>query len=304
MPTLATLMEARSQLKAEIVRRVLAGEPITQVCAEPRMPRVPTVYQWRHKDASFGAAFDDAMRRGDWRRRFAFDDDRARAFLVRLAAGDTLAALRRDPAMPRPETLRQWRAGQPEFSAEVARLIAVHRDERARRALSHPSRAFDPDIADKVLLHLGRGHRISDVCRVAPGLPGYWIIARWRRENSEFDYEVRVTLRFGRTGRVRQRIARVSLKLGADIAAGGSLRSLAGKKGRPSESTLYRWAARSPDFTREIAIACDARQDLLFDRMLHIIQTAPSTAEARRRVAPISRQATRLQNRPGKRWLG
>ena len=125
MPTRAELSERRHELKAEIVRRLTAGESLRAVCAAGAMPDKATVCRWSLKDASFADAFDEALRRGTWRRRFAFDDALARVFLGRLASGERIGSILRDPAMPRLATLRDWRAQQGEFAAEYLRLIGV-----------------------------------------------------------------------------------------------------------------------------------------------------------------------------------
>jgi hypothetical protein len=57
---------------------------------------------------------------------------------------------------------------------------------------------------------------------------------------------------------------------------------------------------------RDIAQACDHRQDWYADQLLEIADDADrlGVAEARRRMAPLERQLGRLTQRPGKRWLG
>src|SRR5687767_2898098 len=99
----------RNLLKAEILRRVAAGETLKAVCAAPGMPRPRTVYGWTWTDASFDEGLAAAVRRGRWVRCHAFHEDQARAFLVRLAAGEPVTELVRDADMPNEKTLLYWR---------------------------------------------------------------------------------------------------------------------------------------------------------------------------------------------------
>jgi len=50
-----------------------------------------------------------------------YTPERGELILVRLAAGETLRAICRDPDMPVRETIRKWREDFPEFLARYAR---------------------------------------------------------------------------------------------------------------------------------------------------------------------------------------
>lgn len=52
------------ELAEEIVRRVSAGEPLTEVLIGPDMPTRMSVYRWRSVHKNFGASFDEAMTEG------------------------------------------------------------------------------------------------------------------------------------------------------------------------------------------------------------------------------------------------
>lgn len=306
MLTRADLTERRSRWKVEIARRVAAGETLTAVCAEAGMPNRASVGRWARKDLSFADALAEAQRRGTWRRQQGFDEAKARALLARLAAGEQLLSICRDPAMPSRQRLSYWRATQGEFGAEVLRLINVHKAERTRRAFRSGRRAWDEALADRVLLHVGRGHSYRRLRRLDPGLPGASIIERWRRERPDFDFDLRANMAAGLRARVPARMAAVIDPLRDRIIEGGSLHSLGGRHGLPSRGTLYNWVGRSPDFARDIAQACDHREDWYADQLLEIADDADrlGVAEARRRMAPLERQLGRLTQRPGKRWLG
>lgn len=48
----------------ELLERTERGEPLTSICAEPRMPGRRTVYEWEESDAEFSARFRAARARG------------------------------------------------------------------------------------------------------------------------------------------------------------------------------------------------------------------------------------------------
>ena len=115
MPTRAQHAQRRGRLKAEIVGRIAAGQTLTAVCASEGLPPATSVCRWALSDPSFADELAEAQRRGTWRRRRAFDDAKARTLLARMAAGEPLASIHRDPAMPTRPMLRYWRATQGEF---------------------------------------------------------------------------------------------------------------------------------------------------------------------------------------------
>jgi hypothetical protein len=48
----------------ELITRTEQGEPLTQICKDPRMPKRRTVYDWFEADAEFAAQFRAARARG------------------------------------------------------------------------------------------------------------------------------------------------------------------------------------------------------------------------------------------------
>lgn len=49
---------------AELLKRTEAGEPLTSICADPRMPARRSVYNWIEADEDFAARFRAARARG------------------------------------------------------------------------------------------------------------------------------------------------------------------------------------------------------------------------------------------------
>src|SRR5579859_5081805 len=98
----------RSVLKAAVVARVAGGETVAAICAGPDMPSADTVRGWRRADPLFAAELVAARRRGDWARRFAFDEGVAAAFLARMSAGESVRSLLGRPGMPSQRTYVFW----------------------------------------------------------------------------------------------------------------------------------------------------------------------------------------------------
>lgn len=298
----------RTALKAEILRRVTAGETIKAVCATPGFPRPVTVHSWKRTDASFDAALSEAVRRSQWRRRHAFREDQARAFLARLAAGEALRRLVRDPSMPNARTLSEWRATHGAFAAEVHRLLSVFQAERlARRGLARLARyrPWTQAEGDRVLACIGRGEPIAALHRADPSLPEPWLIQRWRRESPAFAHDLAFHIRRGhrmRPGRL-SRLRREALvdRVCEAIAAGESFNSLQRRAGMPTRHTLGHWVRIDPEFARRVAQACDDRDETLVVRKLAILERGQglSIRQLRRSLAPLSMRIAGLRIRPG-----
>jgi len=294
----------RSALKAEIVTRVAAGTPLCALGAESGMPCDTTVRNWRRSDAAFAADLGLALRQGAWRRRWMLDPAKAEAFLARYRTGEPIHRILADPAMPSRPVLDYWRATQALFAEEVHRLKGVHEPNRLRglRRVKTPT-PWDADVADRILVRLVRGEGLKAMLDTDPTLPGLGVVARWRREQPEFDAELRAAIRIGRRrhGPAAGRCARLTETIISRIAEGASLCSLGKEPDMPCRETLYRWVRERLDFAVEVAAACEAREEWLADQILAIAETAtPGTVTAtRQRMAPLNRQLARLRHRPG-----
>lgn len=300
----------RNARKAEILRRVAAGETLRAVCAAPGMPRPRTVFGWTWTDKSFDDALAEAQRKGRWLRHRAFDEDKARAFLARLAAGEPIGRLVEAPGMPNALTLAHWRAEQGQFGAEVLRLVRMHRAARAaargeaRRARYRP---WTEEDGDRVLVRLARGEPIAGLARADPTLPEPWLIHRWRHESREFAHDLAVTLKTARRRRparhARLRREAVVEALLEAIAQGGTFSSLQGQNGLPTRQTLARWVRNDRAFAEAIAQACRDREEGLVAAQLDILARAGAMSDAklRRLLAPLRRRVASLRTRPGSR---
>lgn len=293
----------RHALKDQIVARVAAGTSLERVCAEPGMPADVTVMKWRRADPAFGQAMDDALRRGLWRRRHAFDPVRAEALLARYRAGEPMARILADPAMPSRTVFRRWLADQAPFAEEIHRLKQRNRAWGATLlARARLRRPFDRAVADRLLYRVGQGQHLKSLHLSDPTLPTPRVVARWRREQPTFDYELAVNLRRGR-GRqrhvARRRCAAVAPRILGRVAAGASLAEAVQAPGLPSLKTLHRWLRADPDFARRMRLACAHRDALLIDQLQTLAERAvPGTVtEAKALMAPISARLGRMRRR-------
>ncbi|MDB5499124.1 MAG: hypothetical protein JWP28_3155 [Phenylobacterium sp.] len=189
-----------ARLKAEIVARVEAGETLGAICASPGLPAKDAVRTWAKDDAASGEALSAARRRAAWRRLWAFDEAKAQAFLARARAGQPVKSLVGRPGMPSRETYRRWKIAHPPF-AEAAFALRQGRDARARAWGLARRRDFDRALADRIVVRMNKGLKLEDILAADPELPGSVTLARWRREQPEFDAVLRRIFAARRGGR-------------------------------------------------------------------------------------------------------
>ena len=108
----------------------------------------------------------------------------------------------------------------------------------------------------------------------------------------------------GHRARGRKRVDRhcspaLMEEIGARIAEGASLHSLAKEPGMPSLYALYKWVRDRPDFAAAVAHACDFRDLLLADQAFDLVQRQGLAAEPA--VAAIRKRLGQLSPWPGAR---
>jgi len=289
-----------ARLKAEIVGRVLAGESLRAIGATPGLPGAHTVCSWARADAGFAAELATARARADGAR-LRFDEAVAAAFLARARAGEPINSLLREPGMPGRRAYRTWLAQAP--FAEAIFALRQRRDQALGLRGRRRRRAFDAAVADRIVLAVHHGASLGQALSRIAEAPSLPVVRRWRREQPEFDAELRVVFAVAR----RQQGARVGCTPGLTdrivdrIVEGGSFASIGREPGMPSRQTLRRWVRVRPEFAEAVAWACDAREDWYHDQIQMIAEEAtPGTAkETRRRMGPLLRQLVRLRHRPG-----
>lgn len=245
------------QARQQVLDRVAAGEHAAHVCAEPGMPSYGSVYAWARADPFFAEALADARRRGDFRRKCAFDEAKAADLLARLAAGEGIVSILRDPAMPSRRQYAYWRATQAPFQETVWRLNQVKAVERARRGRAR-WRRFDPALADQIVVRVSRGEGFEAMLNAGQGLPCRNVVIRWRKDQPEFDKALGIALRVARRRRDQARAVCPEHLVDAvcdAMAEGGTLNTVSRLSGMPCAATLYAWMHTRPGFAEAVALA-------------------------------------------------
>ncbi|WP_372782174.1 hypothetical protein [Phenylobacterium sp.] len=294
-------------VKAAILARVAAGETVKDICrGDPALPTPESISIWSRQDPAFREAMAAARRRVDWMRRFAFDEAVAAAFLARVAAGERVKAVVGQPGMPGQATYRYWRRTQVGFQEGLWRLRGFR---YARLAEQHRARprwgAFDPAVADRILVRVARGEGWARILETDRSLPHRQAAMLWRAAEPEWDRALKIAFRFGRrtaaAARSRARAAELTEAITSKIVTGASLCGLGREPEMPCAATLLRWFHRWPDFAREIDEACEFRDWWFDDQILAIGERhGPlGLAAARREAAPLERRMNGLAKRPG-----
>ena len=171
-------------------------------------------------------------------------------------------------------------------------------------------RAFDPVLADRIIVGVNKGLKLEAVLAGDPALPCRPTLRRWRREEPAFDAVLKMIFAAWRSrgagvasgrgpgpGRVP---AVVREAVCGAIEDGGSFASLA-RDGFASRATLRRWYRVDGDFAQAVDRACALREDALDFELWVAAEGVPPgpVKEMNRAVAPITRSIARLRHRPG-----
>lgn len=131
-----------------ICRRLEAGEGLNGICRDASLPCRDTILNWRKTVPGFRERYDQARARqaearlarglapslggGRWR----YTDAVARTICDRLAAGESLLSISRDPAMPGCSTIMRWVDQKPDFC------------QAYRRARQHQANTLIDEVLD------------------------------------------------------------------------------------------------------------------------------------------------------------
>ncbi len=231
-----------------------------------------------------------------------FDPAAAAAFLARARAGETIAALVREPGMPRWRTYRRWVTTQPPF-AEAVWALRQRRDQQLGVRGRARYRAFDSVLADRIIVGLNAGARLEDVLAADPALPCKPTLRRWRRQQPAFDAVLRrlmaAMLRRKRQAALGCTPARTAA-ICDHIREGGTFTSYAAAH-QTSRTTLRLWLRSRPAFARAVAAACEEREDWYREHALALADDAAriGVEAARAQIMLIRRHLVRLRHRPG-----
>ncbi len=106
----------------------------------------------------------------------------ARAVCQRVASGESMNSISRDPDMPGRSTLTVWARTIPTFGRRLARAKELGGWSEAGRP---PPRSYCEMTAREVFARLCEGETLTSVC-ADPGMPGTSTIYRWRLDRPEF----------------------------------------------------------------------------------------------------------------------
>jgi hypothetical protein len=301
---------ARPNIRQIILERVKAGERLKAFCGRDGMPSYVAVYLWRRADAEFGAAMKAAMESAAWRRRFTFDEAKAREIARRRMEGESLHAILREPGMPGRAAFRHWVMADLELAEAMHRVRQVRQEERVGRCLRR-RRPFDPVIADRIHARVMMGASLQQLLSSDAAFPCAPVFARWRRENPEFGRVFRQVLRLAQAHRRRHCLYRPALvqKILQRIRAGETLARIGLDPDMPCRTTLYKWARTRPDFFGALNEARKARRYDLEEQIMMITDemiaegSPQSWSAGRRRLASLEGKLERL-SRPRPRPPG
>jgi hypothetical protein len=119
-------------LAREVCRRTAAGDRQADICAEPGMPSVATLWRWSRQRADFARIYGRARAlggRGVNGRPPSFCPVAANEIVARVSEGEMLAAICADAHLPSLSTVYRWQGAQPEF----AEALRVAREALAER---------------------------------------------------------------------------------------------------------------------------------------------------------------------------
>ena len=137
-----------AQVAEAICGRLEAGQSLRQVCRDVSLPCYRTVMNWREKVPEFRARYVAARaRQAEVARALGRRSARpvgtsryhpalGEAICVRIASGESLHAICREPAMPCYSTVMLWAERHPEFAAAY------------RRARTYQAHALVDEVAD------------------------------------------------------------------------------------------------------------------------------------------------------------
>ena len=120
-------------------------------------------------------------------RRLRFTRALARAFLDRVASGESQASIYKDPSMPTRGILQEWVKTRPVFREELARARA----EGGLPAKGGAISTYCVTTAHEIFRRLCEGESVTSICR-DEAMPSFSTVYLWRRNNREFAEAMRV----------------------------------------------------------------------------------------------------------------
>lgn len=111
--------------------------------------------------------------------------------LARLAEGEFLYRICREPGMPSPEGVFRWAQTKPDFGA---RLDAARRAGGRPPGSRGPVSTFHEALAEEIFQRVCEGEALTRIGE-DPTMPCVWTIFRWRHEKPAFDRLIALGMR-------------------------------------------------------------------------------------------------------------
>lgn len=165
----------RDRILAELLDRRARGETFRAIAATPGFPSRPTLREWLRRRPDLDVP---RLRRAPAHWSAAL----SRAICRRIAEGESLRALCRDPAMPDRKTLLAWARARPGFAARLA-------DARGRSGAPRTGRAsrFVLDrslVVTQIFWRFCYGATWDEAC-AAPGFPNPRTVRAWMQADPD-----------------------------------------------------------------------------------------------------------------------
>ncbi|THD82634.1 MAG: hypothetical protein E7812_01975, partial [Phenylobacterium sp.] len=110
----------------------------------------------------------------------------------RLAAGELLYVIAREPGMPRPDTVAKWAKERPEFGSAL--ISARRAGGRAAGSGGGRVSAFCQEVAQEVFERLCEGWSLTKI-GADPSMPAVATLFKWRNRFPEFERLVQLGMR-------------------------------------------------------------------------------------------------------------
>jgi hypothetical protein len=147
---------------------------------------------WRGKEECMARKdrhVPEALRRN--RQYVKWSEALGRRICERMAKGERLAVICRDPGMPTPEAVAKWSRSKPSFEAALAWAKRLQRRE-AQRGWS--AKTVCVQLSDEVFQRLCEGDSLTAIGR-DPQMPSMATLMRWRKSFPEFEETVQLGMR-------------------------------------------------------------------------------------------------------------
>ncbi|MDO8380505.1 hypothetical protein [Phenylobacterium sp.] len=173
----------------------------------------------------------------------------------------------------------------------------------ARAAMpAAPAVTYSPEVAEAICDLTVLGHSLAAICR-RPGMPSSQSVHNWLRRRADFAQTYALALQVGgrphREGEPRRYSLETAVEFCRRLGEGRALHRVCQDEDMPSQSAIYLWLNRHPEFVAMYANAREIQAERLFDDVREIADGAtPETlAVDKTRIASRQWQAAKLAPR-------